>query len=67
MEHAGFVTVGCILHNICMDSDYKYDVKWAEGVKLRCGTRVRPEKDHGLGAVGVRDVLCKYLYRRNNS
>ena len=67
IEHAGIVTVECTLHNNCMDKDVKSDVKWAEVLKLRCGTRVRPEKDHALGVVGVRDVLCNYFYSRNNS
>lgn len=65
MEHAKIIPVGCLLHYLCMDHDQQFEVEWSQGVKLRCGDRVRPEKDHTLDAEGIREVLCNYMYRKN--
>lgn len=64
MLHAKIISVGCILHNMMMDSDAKFDKQWARGVRLRLGNRIRSEKDHSLDAIGARDVLAQYVYRK---
>lgn len=66
-EHARIINVGCILHNIMIDSDVQYDKHWAKGVRLRCGTRVRPEKDHSLNSIQLRNALARYVVDRNSS
>lgn len=65
MEHADIINVGCILHNIMMDSDVRFDKQWAKGVRLRCGNTIRPEMDHTLGSIELRDALAQYVVDRN--
>ncbi len=67
MDHARIINVGCILHHIMMDSDCRYNVQWAEGVRLRIVNRVRLDRDHTMHAAEVRNVLAEYVYSRNSS
>ena len=67
LSHAAIIGVGCILHNLMMDSDLQFDADWAEGVRLRSSHKIRPEKDHSLTAVGVRNKPAEYVCRRHRS